>query len=269
MSGEFNGFSLMNEMTGLNLLPFYKEYDEDKKENFFKISKDELFKKSKYYLEKSLEYLDVFAETYGFSIEVTKDNFFETCFYDYYDNEEMESAENIFKPKLKIIIKFQEMINGLLELKIPEDELNDYIKRKQSGKNIKKYNQLKDEFRYAIHEYVVVKGTDYINYDLNDFKTNSGENVILNHNNPFADVSIENQQYLYPTNDKKFKTLSFNIGYIMDKQTTNNNESIVLTPNFKIKNTYDRDNFNIDINMSDAITSPIKKTEKDKEILYI
>lgn len=58
--------------------------------------------------------------------------------------------------------------------------------------------------------------------------------LILNRNNPFADVTIENQQFFYKTADGSTETLFFDTNNIMEKVDRNGKDMITMRPGFTV-----------------------------------
>ena len=122
----------------------------------------------------------------------------------------------------------------------------------------------------------VLKYKDYENWRTGPFifkeaKRKAGSRKVLNKHNPFADITIQNQQFLF-ADDDGFKTLSFTTGYTMTKIAGEDNDAIIaLQPGFKISKSTDRQSLNqkSDIAMDDTLTTPVKESSNDIELIYL
>lgn len=66
--------------------------------------------------------------------------------------------------------------------------------------------------------------------------TQGEENMVLNHNNPFADISIKEQSFIYGSMMGQFEALNLSTSHTLTKVAKDTERSyIVLQPGFKIK----------------------------------
>lgn len=237
----------------LKLLPFYKDG------NVFKLDLDNL--------NSILETYEKFQNDVYWDLDV-EDNISMEQLKEVYDKKNKHSFED--KVTYNLIVAYNKLYDELSKLCIPQDDFNAYLKSKTLSDSIIAYQNIKKRFKYALQSYDMTLMTRYGDTEDKTIETESkSTQVVLNNKNPFADISIKNQQYLYPDKEGKFKTLSFNIGYTMSKTQKEDTESIVLSPDFKILKTDKRDGFETSITMDDSITSPIQDTKGDIELLYI
>lgn len=159
-------------------------------------------------------------------------------------------------------------------LRIPEVEFNEYLRKGTEGSNIRSYGNLKKKLKYAmvpfshLDEYEI-RNNECKNLTVQETQQTSNKNIILNRNNPFSDITIQNQEFIYPDTSGKFQTLQFNIGYTMAKVETETTASVVLQPDFKITKTTERDQVINTITMNNTITTLMPDTQGDLELLYI
>lgn len=171
--------------------------------------------------------------------------------------------------------RYDEFKADIDALRIPEEEFNKYLRKRTEGPNIRKYKALKKKLKYAMIPFAHLNDQpiDDINchtLDSTDNKSNPGQkNIILNRHNPFSDITIQNQEFIYPDTSGNFQTLQFNVGYTMTKIENETTASVVLQPDFKITKSNDRDQIVNTITMDNSITSQMPDSQGDLELLYI
>ena len=80
-------------------------------------------------------------------------------------------------------------------------------------------------------DYLIEKG------DIIDEDNQRPTDIVLNRNNPFADVSIRDQQFIYAADYNRFNSLELNTSHTLARtQKTEDESFIALYPGFKIKN---------------------------------
>lgn len=194
--------------------------------------------------------------------------------YDINHNEEINNTNRYVTAKNDFVRDYNQFKADLSELRIPTDEFDLYLKKAVIGKNIQKYFTIKETLKYAIipilHAGDRIDRDSYHDYTENTTSTTTKSDItILNHRNPFADITIENQEFLYPDTDGKYQTLQFNVGYTMSKIEDENSAAIVMQPDFKITKKLDRNTVENTITMDDTITTPMPDSQGDMELLYI
>lgn len=223
------------------------------------------------FYEKDGEYL---VDTSIF--EITDDKIFNYC-------QSIRENINSFQATtddVNIIVKrleaqYDEFKADMDALRIPAEEFNEYLRKGTEGPNIRKYKVLKKKLKYAMIPFAHLndRPIEYVNchtLDSTDNTNKSGQkNIILNRHNPFSDITIRNQEFIYPDTSGKFQTLQFNVGYTMSKIDTETTTSVVLQPDFKITKSNDRDKVVNTITMDDSITTQMPDTQGDLELLYI
>lgn len=168
---------------------------------------------------------------------------------------------------------FEQFKYDLEELIIPEDAFTSYLKTKKPTIHIEHYQNIKEEFKRALIPLYVTQmrmpSGPSEPAKRQSHSSGNASQTILNRHNPFADIVIQNQSFLYPDSDGEFQTLRFNMGYTMTSVESEENESVVLTPSFAISKSRDRRLGHADILMADTITTKMSKNDGEKELLYI
>lgn len=80
------------------------------------------------------------------------------------------------------------------------------------------------------HPHINVK--DFYLYQNGESSTNG--KVVLNRNNPFADVTIKSQQFFYKTEAGETETLFFNTNNIVEKVDKNGHDMLTMRPGFTV-----------------------------------
>lgn len=163
---------------------------------------------------------------------------------------------------------------GIDVLRIPAEEFNEYLRKSTEGPNIRKYKELKTKLKYAMIPFAhlddrIIHDEDCQTLDPINKSKPGQTNIILNRHNPFSDITIQNQEFIYPDTSGKFQTLQFNVGYTMTKIETETTASVVLQPDFKITKSNERDQVANTITMDDSITTKMPETQGELELLYI
>ena len=170
--------------------------------------------------------------------------------------------------------EIDKFVNDMLELQIPEDDMETYLRSNDERASIRHYKDIKNKLRYALVEQNESNNPNY--GDLAEFKSNASQRQsntkrkVLNKNNPFADITITNQQFLY-RDGEEYKTLAFTTGHTLTKLSVNDTEILALQPGFKITKTNERLRVfdEAEITMDDTITTPLPDTSGDLELIYI
>lgn len=99
-------------------------------------------------------------------------------------------------------------------------------------------------------------------------KTVSNESTVLNHQNPFADISIEEQSFLYGSIMGQFESLELTTSHTLTKVAKDTEKSyLALQPGFKIKKTRDVGTKRIqDIIFDDTVSTELAQ---DNENIYV
>ena len=168
-----------------------------------------------------------------------------------------------------------QFIEDMLVLRISEDSLEQYLRTNKENADIRMYKQIKNKLRFAIVS-VTKHGEnhqDAARYEFQSVKhvRQRDARKVLNKHNPFADITIANQQFLYKDPDGEYKTLAFTTGHTLTKLTTNDTEVLAMQPGFKISKTNDRKPVynQMEVVMDDTITTPLPETNGEAELIYI
>ena len=198
------------------------------------------------------------------------DNFYRQSLRDRPMHNEMENIVGALAIFINEYLKFK---NDLRSLSIAKDDFFAYMRQSKAQGGVLTYFDIKERLRYAI---IPVLHIDDFNiavtrpvFTLENESVHQSHNVILNHKNPFADINIQNQEFIYPDSKGKFQTLRFNVGYTMGKLDMNEKHAVVLQPDFKISKTSERNNNTSTITMDDTITTPMPEQQDGRELLYI
>lgn len=175
----------------------------------------------------------------------------------------------------RLSAQYDEFKADIDDLRIPAEEFNEYLRKSTEGPNIRKYRAVKTKLKYAMIPFAhlddrPVSEDNYNNLDARNTQNTTGQkNIILNRNNPFSDITIQNQEFIYPDTSGKFQTLQFNVGYTMAKIDNETTASVILQPDFKITKSNERDQIANTITMDNSITTQMPDTQGDLELLYI
>lgn len=91
--------------------------------------------------------------------------------------------------------------------------------------------------------------------------------VVLNRNNPFADVTIKSQQFFYKTADGSTETLFFNTNNVVDKTDKNDKGMLTMRPGFSVtKERGVAQKPMQEVTFSNTITEPVVN---DEDHIYI
>lgn len=181
----------------------------------------------------------------------------------------------------EIISDFKDAVDqyehDVFKLEIPERDFMQKLQNSQETDTIKEYEEIKNRFLDACAEVYFIEAAPQFNnriiYEQEDEASYGQEvnrkRVVLNHNNPFADVNIKNQSFLYPDENGVFKTLSFRLGHTMTVVEKDDKEIVALQPNFKISKSNNREKVDTNISFDDTLTTPMPETKGDSALLYL
>lgn len=98
-------------------------------------------------------------------------------------------------------------------------------------------------------------------------KAPSPSHRVLNHRNPFADVSITNQAFLYPTEDG-YEQLSFQSNRHFTRKEQDDHFVYAITPGFKVtKQTIGTPS--VALLADDTVSTELPKEKEGKKIVYL
>ena len=170
------------------------------------------------------------------------------------------------------------MKTELLSIRIPKAEITNYLKSKEKSDNIEHYKDIREDVKIELLEIVDTCEEQYntnrrgsSNPLNNSEKSPANTRLVLHRDNPFADVSIETQQFLYPDDTGQFQTLSFKTGHTLSKQERDDKEFLVLQPGFKVSRSTSRMLLTADntISIDDSISTQLPESYDDDELIYI
>lgn len=189
---------------------------------------------------------------------------------------------SIAKEDAKDIIKHTKQIKTeLKEYKISKYEFDQYLNTNKKSDAITKYFDLLTDLKLTWMRLIDVSAQQYfgINYeniendkeDQYSDQTIKNKHVILNHHNPFSDVIIDTQTYLYPNENGEYTRLSFTTNYKATVVSSGDQQNATLIPNFEI-NKQALDTTNIDktaIVFDDTLASDLPKKNSNHALYYL
>lgn len=171
---------------------------------------------------------------------------------------------------------YEQFKTSLRELRLPVNEVRLYQRKNTKGEGIEQYERIKRHLKYAmipmLHQrpqYGRQARKAYPLINKEGPAQTRNQKTILNHNNPFADITIENQSFIYPGDDGTYQTLQFHTGYTMSKVEDETSCAVVLQPDFKISKTEERDSVRNTITMDNTITTKLPDKQGEQELIYI
>lgn len=149
----------------------------------------------------------------------------------------------------------------LLELEFTREE----VERKITDNiPIDRYEQWRKEFDlYALNQCY----SSEMDESARDDSANKTPRIVLNKRNPFADVAIEDQAFLYPTK-KGFDVLAFTTNRHFIRRETEDGDFYAVIPGFKVARQRSRERINA-IVASDSVSTPLPEQKDNKRIVYI
>lgn len=169
---------------------------------------------------------------------------------------------------------YEQFKASLKTLRLPVDEVRRYQRKNTKGDSIKAYEQIKKQLTYAMiplmhqRRRINDRGPSELVTDVT-VSVEKDKKTILNHNNPFSDITIENQAFIYPGDDGTYQTLQFHTGYTMSKAEDETTCAVVLQPDFKISKTDDRALAKNTITMDNTISTKLPDKQGEQELIYI
>ena len=124
-----------------------------------------------------------------------------------------------------------------------------------------------DAWRAKLDNYYLNKKFSSEILEENEPEQTKSVRTVLNHQNPFADVVIENQSFLYPSKNG-YQTLQFATNNHFGKHESEQGEIYALTPGFKVGKQESRVNVTT-ILANDSVSTPLPKEKAGKQIYYI
>ena len=100
------------------------------------------------------------------------------------------------------------------------------------------------------------------------FNTEVTKETVLNRNNPFADITIENQRYLIKNESGELKMLQFSKTHELSYLETPEHHGLILKPNFKVQNYNPTLREISSITLDDSISKELPKDLGDNIQIY-
>lgn len=172
--------------------------------------------------------------------------------------------------KLKVSVEtYKELLPSVV---ISNESVRLYRDREIISDDQKRYQDLFTPITHAFNELLFTNMGD----PSSEFKelqiivdNNDDSSYILNKNNPFADVTIKDRQFLYPNSSGDYETLVFATGNTLTKVSTFDGAVLALQPGFKITKTSDRSIGKTTVYMDDTISTPIIPDTSELDIVYL
>lgn len=152
------------------------------------------------------------------------------------------------------------LIDELSTLKITKDELEAFI---INNHLIPAY----DAWRAKLDNYYLNKQFSSESLEEGEPEQITSVRTVLNHQNPFADVVIENQSFLYPSKNG-YQTLQFATNSHFGRHESDQGDIYTLTPGFKVSKQESRVNVTT-ILANDSVSTPLPQEKAGKQIYYI
>lgn len=164
---------------------------------------------------------------------------------------------------------FQTFKQKMLATKIPAKEFESYLNTHVKSKTIINFLKLRDSLTLIFLPFISFDYPDTVadHNQLDHQKDETPDDYVLNHHNPFADVKIDNQAFLYPDLEGNFHTLAFNNGMTLTCVQNANGNSLALRPNFKVAKSKKIIDLSQPINVDDSVSSLLPE-KRDQHVLY-
>lgn len=195
---------------------------------------------------------------------------------DYMDDERtpVDQFPHIKETINELLDAYEKFKHDMIALRLPVDEVRRYQRKNTKGDNIKQYERIKKQLTYAMIPMLYQRQNPQ---DLGPktllqeaiIPANKNKKTILNNKNPFSDITIENQAFIFPTDDGNYQTLQFHTGYTLSKVEDETACALVLQPDFKISKTDERDMVENTITMDNTISTKLPDKQGDQELIYI
>lgn len=181
-----------------------------------------------------------------------------------------EKLEPIFEEISEEYDDYQELKETLYSLQFTEDELETYM---TSNIELPAYT----EWKRKLDDYILNATFDSDSQKIHQLvterqaqqkqQTEPTEQVVLNKRNPFADVSISTQSFLYP-GTKGYETLAFATNRHLVRKETEDGMFYAVVPGFKVTKTNEREQPDTII-ASDSVSTKLPEKEGEKRVVYL
>lgn len=104
---------------------------------------------------------------------------------------------------------------------------------------------------------------DYTKIQITDKTKERGQNIVLNHNNPFADISIKEQTFIYGSATGQFEMLELSTSHTVTRMAKDTERTfLALQPGFKIrKQVRINEKTSTDIVFDDTLTTELAQND--------
>lgn len=161
---------------------------------------------------------------------------------------------------------------GLQALNLSEKEYNKYQTDRTTNETLTKLFKLKKALCFQIimfEEYLEHHEYDFRDYQKDNEPKTKSKTIILNKRNPFSDIQIKDNQYIYREGTET-KTLAFKTDKTISKLETTNGDLLVIQPGFKVgKQALTGYKSGVDIQFDDTVTNKLIVEDDDTEYIYI
>lgn len=180
-----------------------------------------------------------------------------------------------------IIKQTKQIENTLKEYKISKYEFDQYLNTNKKSDAIIKYFDLLTDLKLTWMRLADIPSQRYSGINHENIEHNKvdqdleqetkNKHIILNHRNPFSDVIIDTQTYLYPNETGEYTRLSFTTNYKATVVSSGDQQNATLIPNFEI-NKQALDTTNIDkttIVFDDTLATDLPKKNSNHALYYL
>lgn len=166
----------------------------------------------------------------------------------------------------------QKAKEDLMKIVITEDEYTQWTLYKKNIGGIALYHKLINDLQIAVFLLAIPHNIEEIQktttftekniYEKSDRNKPQKIKMVLNRNNPFADVSIKSQRFFYKTEDGSTETLCFDTNNIVEKTDKNDRSMFTMRPGFLVSKEHGvMKNSMQKITFSSSITEPLAEDD--------
>ena len=151
---------------------------------------------------------------------------------------------------------------SLLNLRFTREEIEAKV---NDDEPIESYEAWKKEFaHYTLNQMFNSAPDDTIGRIEQDKRE---PRVVLNKRNPFADVEIKDQSFLYPSKNG-YDVLAFTTNRHLVRKEYEDKDVHVVVPGFKVSRQKSREHVNT-IVVSDSVSTPLPEVQDEVQLVYI
>lgn len=142
-------------------------------------------------------------------------------------------------------VKLLEQAKAQLEnIVITEDDYLGWTINKKDAGGVEQYHKVIHDLSIGLFMLNISLNMSQVRCDVHNTESslycsakknqNAEDKMILNKNNPFADVNIKSQQFFYKAGDGSTETLFFNTNNIVEKVDKNGKDMLTVRPSFSV-----------------------------------